>query len=153
MKSFDDKPIGHTKDGRPVFDNTATVACVLVRHAYGLVTVRRNTDPGKGLLGLPGGYQMYGESWRECASRELWEETGLNITGTRLVLREVVTDQYNNNVLFCSYPTLIGDPPRPNEFEVMELKFISDPEQLQLDDWAFPTHWAAAVAFLGGFYR
>ncbi len=41
----------------------------------GLVVVRRDIDPGRGELGLPGGFIEIGEAWREAAVRELREET------------------------------------------------------------------------------
>src|SRR5262245_8225707 len=41
----------------------------------GLVVVRRDIDPGRGELGLPGGFIELGEAWREAAVRELREET------------------------------------------------------------------------------
>src|SRR5215217_6326878 len=43
----------------------------------GLVVVRRDIEPARGLLALPGGFIEVGESWQEAAVRELREETGL----------------------------------------------------------------------------
>ena len=43
----------------------------------GLVVVRRDIEPFRGEIALPGGFIETGESWREAAVRELREETGL----------------------------------------------------------------------------
>jgi 8-oxo-dGTP diphosphatase len=37
-----------------------------------------------GLFAFPGGWLEYGEEWEECGSRELREETGLNILPERI---------------------------------------------------------------------
>tara|TARA_B100000745_G_scaffold294597_1_gene237791 strand:- start:1449 stop:1871 length:423 start_codon:yes stop_codon:yes gene_type:complete len=39
--------------------------------------VRRAIHPGYGKLGLPGGYTDHGETWKEGALRELYEECGI----------------------------------------------------------------------------
>jgi 8-oxo-dGTP diphosphatase len=43
----------------------------------GLVAVRRDIEPARGQLALPGGFIEVGESWQEATVRELREETGL----------------------------------------------------------------------------
>ena len=43
----------------------------------GVVVIRRDIEPFRGELALPGGFIETGESWREAAVRELSEETGL----------------------------------------------------------------------------
>ena len=41
--------------------------------------IRRGTDQGYGLWGLPGGYIDRGEVVENAAIREVWEETGLRV--------------------------------------------------------------------------
>ncbi|MGS2618757.1 NUDIX domain-containing protein [Micromonospora sp. LZ34] len=42
-----------------------------------MVVVRRDIEPARGLLALPGGFVEYGEEWNDALVRELREETGL----------------------------------------------------------------------------
>jgi ADP-ribose pyrophosphatase YjhB (NUDIX family) len=56
------------------------VAILPVRTAggrIGVVVQRRDIEPGRGRLALPGGFIEYGEDWRDALVRELREETGL----------------------------------------------------------------------------
>lgn len=55
---MNDQPIAYTAEGRPLYDNTPTVVAVMVHHMGELLIIRRANDPGKGLLGLPGGYLL-----------------------------------------------------------------------------------------------
>ncbi|CAF1512438.1 unnamed protein product [Adineta ricciae] len=47
---------------------------------------QRLTSPGRGTLQLPGGHLEYGESFEDCARRELNEETNLECTAAPLKL-------------------------------------------------------------------
>ena len=59
--------------GRRIYDNTPTTVFVLATNAAGeLLVIRRAKQPGYGLLGLPGGYQMRGETWQEAARENCW---------------------------------------------------------------------------------
>lgn len=51
---------------------------VVVKSGHVLV-VTRKTAPGKGLYALPGGFKKPTETWKECALRELREETGIQV--------------------------------------------------------------------------
>jgi hypothetical protein len=54
--------------GRRVYDNTPTTVFVLAHNAKReLLVIRRAKQPGYGLLGLPGGYQMRGETWQDVS--------------------------------------------------------------------------------------
>lgn len=48
-----------------------------LRQGASLLLIRRNKDPYKGLLGLPGGKIERGETLQDAAGREMLEETGL----------------------------------------------------------------------------
>jgi ADP-ribose pyrophosphatase YjhB (NUDIX family) len=55
------------------------VSVVLLPVDDGLLVVRRDIDPERGKLALPGGFIELGESWQEAGARELFEETGIRI--------------------------------------------------------------------------
>lgn len=130
------------------YDNTPTVVVVLATNDQGeLITIRRNNEPGRGLLGLPGGYHMRGESWQDAGSREFMEETGLWVDPESLKqFFPVVTDEYGNN-LIVAYTKL---PATKAAWEI-------DPEEVQavvpilgcpeFADVAFPRHYEAILRF------
>lgn len=58
--------------------NPIPVAVAIQPIIYGgVVVIRRNIEPGKGGLALPGGFMDNNESWQQSCSRELFEETGI----------------------------------------------------------------------------
>jgi 8-oxo-dGTP diphosphatase len=57
----------------------------LVLHEGRLVTVRRENEPFRGMLALPGGFVELGETTVAAVVREVREETGLETRVQRLV--------------------------------------------------------------------
>jgi ADP-ribose pyrophosphatase YjhB (NUDIX family) len=146
---INDQPIAHTVDGRPLFDNTPTVVAMLVYDGAQLAVIRRANEPGRGLIGLPGGYHMRGEKWQEAGAREVKEEIGVIIDPQRIVLQSLQTDKYGNNLVIARAPLerfVEGFQLDPNE--VQEVLWINDAGFG--DDWAFPLHFLAAARYFLG---
>lgn len=148
VESFEDRVIGHVA-GRPVYDNTATVVSVLLPHEDKLVVIRRGKDPGKDKIALPGGFQMYGETWKETAIREVYEETGRVISPYGLKIVSFDTDEFNNNLLVVRSWEASGfkgidhiDKGEITQILNCGYRNLKDPEY-----WAFPRHFVAAMDY------
>lgn len=75
--------------GNTNYLNPIPVVVLLVPVGTGLVVARRNIEPQRGTLVLPGGYLDIGETWQEGAVRELYEETGIMIPAGEVTLYDV----------------------------------------------------------------
>lgn len=58
------------------------VACFVWKDGKFLMQQRHGAH-GQGTWSVPGGHLEFGESWEECARREVLEETGVQITNVR----------------------------------------------------------------------
>jgi 8-oxo-dGTP diphosphatase len=79
--------------GETTWRNPLPVAVALLPvdsdRGRGLVVVRRDIEPARGELALPGGFIELGEAWREAAVRELHEETTIVADPTEVRLFDV----------------------------------------------------------------
>jgi 8-oxo-dGTP diphosphatase len=85
--------------GETTWRNPTPVAVLLVPVRFadggpdGLIVVRRDIEPARGELCLPGGFIEFGESWIEGAVRELREETALLADPSEVDLFDVASTQ------------------------------------------------------------
>ncbi len=109
----------------------------------GLVVVRRDIEPARGQLALPGGFIETGETWQEAAVRELGEEAGLVGDPDQVRLVDVVSTFGTLNI-FGRLPEVdLADLPssKPTD-EATEWLVLDHPELL-----AFPSHTDAVAAY------
>jgi 8-oxo-dGTP pyrophosphatase MutT (NUDIX family) len=139
-----DRPIAII-DGRRIYDNAPTTVFILACNAAGqILLVRRATEPGYGLLGLPGGYQMRGETWQEAGSRELFEETGCVIDPSQLNFISIRTDIYQNNLIIARSKSDLY-PTSSDNLESLEVIFSQDVGSR--NEWAHQDLFDAADSF------
>lgn len=85
--------------GRMHFLNPLPVAVLLVPVGDGVLTIRRAIAPQIGELALPGGYIDLNETWEQAASRELEEETGLQVDPTAISHFATISSQRGDGVI------------------------------------------------------
>ena len=121
------------------------VALLPVRLATGtgLVVVRRDIEPARGELALPGGYLELGETWREGIVRELVEETGIVADPAAVRLLDLHSASRSIMIFGLLPPVEAAALPemRPRA-EVSEWLVLRRPEPL-----AFDSHTAAVASY------
>ena len=136
--------------GETTWSNPLPVAVVLLPVTdedgrTGLVVVRRDIEPFRGEIALPGGFIETGESWTEAAIRELREETGL-LAGPEEVSLFDVHSSYNGHSLlvFGLLPPRRAEtlPPSAPTEEATEWLVLTEPTPL-----CFPTHTRAMADY------
>lgn len=129
---------GHTS-----YLNPLPVAVVLLPVGAGLVVIRRNTEPRKGTLTLPGGYIDYGETWQQAAGREAFEETGIAVSSDELRLYDVMNGLDGTLVVFGLAAPRPRDCFKPfSSEETQEVVLIERPMEL-----GFSMHTEIAARF------
>ena len=120
-----------TNCGSTTYLNPLPVAVVLQPVADGIIVIRRNTEPQKGTLTLPGGYIDAGETWQEAGRRELLEETGIDTGGNELMLYDVQNGLDDTLVVFGLAEQQPRDSMRPfTSEETQEVVLIDRPIEL-----------------------
>lgn len=111
--------------------NPLPVVVILVPLSSGLVVIRRNIEPQKGWLALPGGYIDLGETWQEAGRREVFEETGIEIDSREIRLYDVMNGLDGTLVIFglAAKVTLEAVQPFQSE-ETQEVLLIDRPIEL-----------------------
>jgi 8-oxo-dGTP diphosphatase len=115
----------------------------------GLVVVRRDIEPARGQLALPGGFIEVGESWQEAAVRELREETGLVAAPDDVHLFAVHSTPGGTINVFGLLPVRRYDdlPPSAPTEEATEWLVLTQPQPL-----AFSTHTQAMAEYFEAAY-
>ncbi len=116
---------------------------VMTGDGTGLVVVRRDIEPARGELALPGGFIETGETWQEAAVRELREETGIPAEAGRVRLFDVISTAATINI-FALLPARHADDlpaPAPTD-ETIEWLVITRPREL-----AFTTSTTAVARY------
>ncbi|MGI5520566.1 NUDIX domain-containing protein [Micromonospora sp. CA-259024] len=136
--------------GETVWRNPLPVAVAVlpVRTAgsLGVVVVRRDIEPARGLLALPGGFIEYGEEWSDALVRELREETGLVAAAEDAQLFAVHGAPAGATMMiFGVLPERAAEdlPPSAPTEEATEWLVLTDPTEL-----AFSTHTRVLADFL-----
>jgi ADP-ribose pyrophosphatase YjhB (NUDIX family) len=136
--------------GQQVWRNPLPVAVaiqpVLTTTGTGVVVVRRDIEPARGKLALPGGFIEYGEDWRDALVRELSEETGLTATASTVRLFDVYSAPRSGTVLIFGVLPVRPAAELPRSAptaEATEWLVLTEPADL-----AFDTHTQVLADFL-----
>ncbi len=118
-----------------IYQNPLPVSVVLLPVDDELLVIRRNIPP-IGRLALPGGFIEVGESWQMAGQRELFEETGIEITNEEIQLFDVKSAPDGTVLIFG-----IAEKKSKKQItftqndETQEVAFIDAPVEL-----GFPLH-------------
>jgi NAD+ diphosphatase len=145
---FSCKSCGFTHYFAPV----AAVGAITTDPTGQVLLLVRGKDPGKGLLGLPGGFVDVGESGEEALQREVFEEVQLKVTGMRYLV------SFPNEYNFQGFVLPVTDLFFVVEVETFETMSLLDgeieawhfcrPGKKQLRQMAFESNRRALEVFL-----
>ena len=138
--------------GFQYFQNAGAAVIALICNAEGQVLfTRREREPARGKLDLPGGFVDPLETAETAVAREVEEETGLKVTATRFLatftnryLYRDVTYYTLDLVFVCTVPDLSALGARD---EITEALFLS-PETIDPEEIGFESVRNALRAFL-----
>ncbi|MBL8891707.1 MAG: NUDIX domain-containing protein [Planctomycetaceae bacterium] len=135
------------------FGPVSAVGALIINDQRQMLLVKRARDPGKGMLGLPGGFVDAGETAEQALQREVREETGLEIEGAQLLLT------YPNQYRHCDFVVPVLDfffQCRPVDASCLHLADgelsafqWTRPTTEQLGRMAFPSNRMAIEKWLG----
>lgn len=113
------------------YRNPLPVTVVLLPVEEGVLVVRRDIEPGRGQLALPGGFIELPESWQEAGARELQEETGVSISPQTLDVYRVYSAPDGTLLIFALAPPWSGPlPPFEGDEESSARLVIREPQPM-----------------------
>lgn len=126
-----------------LFHNVAGAVAVLIQFENEILFTRRNQEPKKDKLDLPGGFVDPRESAEETCVRELFEEMKLKVDSSQLKylaslpnVYEYKNILYNTIDLFYEYEITDKVPIQLEISEISEIVWLKK-EEINLDEIAF----------------
>ena len=134
------------------FGPAVAVGAIILDSQDRILFLRRARDPGKGKLGLPGGFVDLNESGEEAAAREIFEEVGLRVASTKYLTTFVNSYCYLGTDIpvldlfyICKVDSFASLAAAPDEVKQVEFLIPSKPH---LDDMAFASNRRAVEFFI-----
>ncbi|PPK69158.1 NUDIX domain-containing protein [Actinokineospora auranticolor] len=130
--------------GQTSYLNPVPVAVLLLPVDDGLLVVRRDVEPRRGALALPGGFIDLGESWQAAAARELREEAGIEVDPAAVRLFDALSAPDGTLLVFGLAPAVAGSalPPSTPTDETTGWELVREPTTL-----AFPLHTTVVATY------
>lgn len=126
-----------------LFHNVAGAVAVIIRYQDEILLTRRNQDPQKEKLDLPGGFTDPKESAEETCIRELFEEMQMQVESSALKYLGSLPNtyhykgiDYNTLDLFFEYSVEEKFSIKAEISEILETLWLKIPD-IDLDDIAF----------------
>jgi ADP-ribose pyrophosphatase YjhB (NUDIX family) len=134
------------------FGPTVAVGAIVTDDAGRVLLLRRARDPGRGKLGIPGGFVDVGEGVEEAMAREVFEETQLTVQSMRYIASFPNSYAYRGLLypvtdVFFECHVDGYDQMVPQACEIEEF-FFRHPSQQDLAEMAFESNRRAIEAFL-----
>lgn len=135
--------------GFVLYFNAAAAVAAFVRREDGQVLfIRRAKDPGRGKLGLPGGFVDFGETAEEATRREVREEVGLALG--RLSYLASFPNRYvyagvTYHTLDMFFQAERADGQEPRALDAVQSLCWLDPGVVDLEEIAFPSMQSAVI--------
>lgn len=122
------------------FNAASAVAAIILRDDGHALFIRRAREPGKGRLGMPGGFVDLGETAEQALAREVREEVGLDLTSPRYLASH--PNQYafagvTYTTLDLFYTASAVEPDRAIALDAVESLVWADPLTVDLQEIAF----------------
>ena len=134
------------------FHNNAAAVSVIIEHEGKIIMVQRGRDPKIGMLDLPGGFVDPGESFEDCAHREIDEELGIKIADLKYYgsaansyLYRGVEYPTTDFVLTCTTPDF--EKIQPND-DVSDYILI-EKNEINIEDIAFESTQIIMKKYIG----
>lgn len=134
------------------FSPDTAVGALIIDASGAMLFIVRGKDPGKGKLGLPGGFVDAGETAEESLIREVEEELSLTVVSWRYLASFPNTYTFGGIVspvtdLFYVAEVATLDGISPQVGEIDSWTFLAA-EQVAAEDLAFDTHRRALEVYL-----